>query len=106
MRRRLYIVGGYTDIKPPGLVSVRNDEMVVVEGLNLFISRSVYCIHIDDWFSSSSAKWKEIALIPESVTSFSALLNYDNQKLVLVSSDYRLDILDTSTNDWTTIHNR
>ena len=106
MRRRLYIVGGYTDIKPPGLVSVRHDEMVVVEGLNLFISRSVYCIHMDDWFSSSSAKWKEIALIPESVTSFSALLNYDNQKLVLVSSDYRLDILDTSTNDWTTIHNR
>ena len=102
MRKRLYIVGGYTDIKPLGLVP----EIVVVDGLNLFISRSVYCIHMDDWFSSSSAKWREIALIPESVTSFSALLNYDNQKLVLVSSDYRLDILDTSTNGWTTIHNR
>ena len=99
MRKRLYIIGGYTDIK-----SKSDQKTVKVDGLNLSISRAVYCIHMDDWFSSSG-KWKEITAIPESLTGhdFSVVLNYDNQKLVLVASD-RLDIFDTLTNDWTTIH--
>ena len=97
--QRLFIFGGFTDEKSSSFTK-RTEK---VDGLNLSISRSVYCIHIDDWFSSSG-KWREIATLPDDLTWFS-VVNIDHRSLCVVSNN-RLDILDTRTFDWKTIRNR
>ena len=99
VNQRLFIFGGFTDEKNLKFTT----ETRKVNGLNLSISRSVYCIHIDDWFSSSG-KWNEIATLPDDLTWFS-VVNIDHRSLCVVSNN-RLDILDTQTCDWKTVRNR
>ena len=90
----LYLIGGLT------YDSEKNTFLHTVDARKYFISRTIYRIHVDDWFSSSQS-WQNIGEIPEDRINFS-VANLDNNKICIVSS-MAVDIFDIAQKTWLTI---
>ena len=90
----LYLIGGLT------YDSEKNTFLHTVDARKYFISRTIYRIHVDDWFSSSQS-WQNIGEIPEDRINFS-VANLDNNKICIVSS-MAVDIFDIAEKTWLTI---
>ena len=74
--------------------------MHTIDSRKYFISRSIFRIHVDDWFSSAQ-KWQHVGNIPEERIDFS-VGNIDNNKICLVTSQ-GVDIFDITKKTWQTI---
>lgn len=88
----LYIIGGLSD-EPFGSPYLLNSR-------KFSISRSIYRIHHEDWFSSSGV-WKHLYDLPHDRINFSVVSGKKDQ-ICLVSND-AVDVLDLSQGTWRTI---